>query len=202
MEQKDDENNILKEKDFILKSDKKIEYRLKLFISNNDLLCINLYTIKIVPSKKYSLSLTMNDLIKNRFFKIFINLEEVFRELENKIDKSTIIEDSGLILLDIPIGLNIFTDIILEIKEAKKSCEEIIQEYKNELNNKDIKINELQFKIYELENKIKGKKKILNNNIKRIELIKSLSIIIEEIERKRIERESDLLRVRLRRWSL
>ena len=138
MEDSEEENYISKEKEFMLKSDKKNEYKIKLFISNNDLFCINLFTTKNFSMKKYSLSLTMNDLMyKNRFFKIFINLEEVFRELENKIEKSILIENTNLIYLDIPIGLNIINDIILEIKEDQKSKDEIIQELKNELNNKN-----------------------------------------------------------------
>ena len=135
MEQLDDEINIIKEKDFILTSNKKIEYKLKLFITYDDLFCINVFTTKSFPSKKYSLSLKMEDLINNRFFKIFINIEEIFRELENKIEKSTIIEDSNIIYLDIPIGLTVINDIILEIKESQKTNEEIIQELTNELNN-------------------------------------------------------------------
>ena len=88
MDQSEEENYNLKETDdFILISDKKNEFKSKLFIYNNDLFCIDLLTTCNYQSKKYSLSLTMNELIKNRFFKIFINLEEVFRELENKIKK-------------------------------------------------------------------------------------------------------------------
>ena len=151
MEHNEDEIYILKEKDFILISDKNIQYNVKLFITNNDLFCINLFTNKIIPSKKYSLSLTMNDLIKNRFFKIFLNLDEVFRELENKIEKSVIIEDSNLIYLDIPIGLNIINNIILEIKESKKSYEEIIKELETKINNQNNLINEKDNKIKELQ---------------------------------------------------
>ena len=155
MEQNDDEIYNLKEKDFIIISDKKIEYKIKIFITNNDLFCINVNTTKNIPTKKYSLSLRMNDLIKNRFFKIFINLEEVFRELENKIDKSNLIEDSNIIYLDIPIGLNVINDIILEMKETKKSDEEIINELTNELNNKNIQNIEKDIKINKLENELK-----------------------------------------------
>ena len=172
MEQSEEENNILKEKEFILKSDKKNEYKIKLFITNNDLFCLNLFTNNKVPSKKYSLSLSMKDLIKNRFFKIFINLEEVFRELENKIEKSNIIEDIDLIYLDVPIGLNVINDIILEIKETKKSQEEIIKELQNELNNKnniikekDIKINELEKIIKENEKELENKNKLIIENM-------------------------------------
>ena len=79
----------------------------------------------------------MNELVKNRLFKMFVGQDDIFRELENKIEKSIIIEDTNLIYLDIPIGLNIINDIILEIKEAQKSQDEIIQELTNELNNKN-----------------------------------------------------------------
>ena len=107
------ENEIIKEKEFKIISDKNNEFNCKLFITDNDLFCINLITTNNFQSKKYSLSLTMNDLIKSRFFKIFIDLDEVFKELENKIDKSSIIEESNIIYLDIPIGLNVINDILL-----------------------------------------------------------------------------------------
>ena len=176
MELNEDENNIIKEKDFNLISDNKIEYKIKLFITNNDLFCINIFTNKIISSKKYSLSLTMDDLIKNRFFKIFINLEEIFRELENKIEKSKIIEDSNLIYLDIPIGLNVINDIILEIKEANKTNEEIIQELKAEINNQNNIIKNKDIKIKELENQ-------LNENLKKHE--NEINLLKKKIEERK-----------------
>ncbi len=173
MEQNEEQNYILNEKDFILTSDKKNVFQAKLFISNNELFCINLTTNNF-PSKKYSISLTMNELIKNRFFKIFINLEEVFRELENKIEKSNIIEDTNLIYLDIPIGLNVINDIILEIKETEKSNDEIIKELTNELEKKNKLIIEKDTKINELENLLKNKSQIIpNENNKSFEFLNS-----------------------------
>ncbi len=113
MELNEEENNILKEKEFTLISDKNNEYKVKVFITSNDLFCINLFSNSNNDlSKKYSLSLSMEDLIKNRFFKMFVNLDEVFIELDNKIERSNIIEDSNLIYLDIPIGLNVINDVI------------------------------------------------------------------------------------------
>ena len=165
MEQNEDEIDIIKEKNFILISDKKIECQIKFYINNNDLFCLTAFTTKIYPSKKYFISLTMNDLIKNRFFKMFVNIDEIFRELENKIEKSSIIEDTDLIYLDIPIGLTVINDVILEIKESKKTNEEIIQELKNELSNKNNLINEKNNKINELENKLNEK----NNKINELE---------------------------------
>ena len=48
----------------------------------------------------------MNDLIKNRFFEIFIVIEEIFREFKNKIEKNNLIENSNIIYLDISIFMN------------------------------------------------------------------------------------------------
>ena len=53
MEETDKENyNIKETDDFILVSDKKNEYKSKLFISNNDLFCIELVTTCNYQSKK------------------------------------------------------------------------------------------------------------------------------------------------------
>ena len=46
MEQFEEENDILKEKNFILTSDKKNEYKIKFYITNNELFYINLITTK------------------------------------------------------------------------------------------------------------------------------------------------------------
>ena len=182
---------IIKEKNFIIISDKKIEYKLNFFISNNNLFCINVFTTNNFQNKKYSLSLTMNDLVKYRFFKIFVDLDEIFRELENKIEKSIIIEDTNLIYLDIPIGLIVINDIILEIKEVEKSKDEIIKELNDQLNKKDKIINENNIKIKELENKLKEreinkfkyKKQILNQTIeKNKEELEFKNLIIESYE--------------------
>ena len=136
-----------------------------MFIINNDLFCINLFSNKNDVSKKYSLSLSMKDLIKNRFFKMFINLDEVFIELDNKIEKSNIIEDTNLIYLDIPIGLNVINDVILEIKESQKSKDEIIQELQNLLNIKNTLIQQKDNKINQLKNQLnKNNIKLTNEN--------------------------------------
>ena len=47
MEQNKEEIYILKEKDFILTSDKNIEYKIKLSIDNNDLFCITAISSKL-----------------------------------------------------------------------------------------------------------------------------------------------------------
>ena len=176
MELNEEENNILKEKEFTLISDKNNEFKVKVFITSNDLFCINLFSNINNLSKKYSLSLSMKDLIKNRFFKMFINLDEVFIELDNKIERSNIIEDSNLIYLDIPIGLNVINDVILEINESQKSKDEIIQELQNLLNIKNTLIEQKDNEINQLKNQLN------QNNIKFTNEIQQLNNEIEKIK--------------------
>ena len=121
MNNNEEEKFILKEKKFILKSDKNNEYEIILSIYNNDILNITINTININNPKTYILSCTLDELYKNRFFKIFINVDEIFTELETKISKSNVIEETNIIYLDIPIGLTIINDIILEIKQIEKN---------------------------------------------------------------------------------
>ena len=186
MEQNEDENNILKEKEFTLISDKNNEYKVKVFITSNDLFCINLFSNINNLSKKYSLSLSMKDLIKNRFFKMFVNLDEVFIELDNKIERSNIIEDSNLIYLDIPIGLNVINDVILEINESQKSKDEIIQELQNLLNIKNNEINQKDNEINQIKNQLN------QNNTKFTNEIQQLNNEIEKIKKESNEKNKEI----------
>ena len=174
-----------KEKSFNLISNKKIEYKINLSIYSNEVFNIDIYTIYKNPSKKYSLSCTINDLKKNRFFKIFLNVEEIFIELENKIQNSKIIEDTNIIYLDIPIGLKIINDIILKIKEIKKSKDDVIKELTNELNNQIDNNKKLVLNIEkqnEIINNLNEEIKALKNNITR-DCLKNSSIVkLDEID--------------------
>ena len=162
------ENNIIRQKEFVLTSDKKNVFNAKLYFTTNDLFCLDLETNIDFQTKKYSIALTMNELIKDRFFKIFIDLDEVFRELESKIENSNIMEDTNQIYLDIPIGLNVINDIILEIKESKKTNEQIITDLTNQLNNKDNLLKQKDNQINQLEAKLKENQINFDNQIKLI----------------------------------
>ena len=113
MQVNDDDINILNEKSIILTSDKNNEYKLILSINENDILNITAITTKNIPLKKYSLSCSMNELKNYRFFKIFINMEEIYKELENKIQNSILMEESNLIYLDIPNKFNYYYRYII-----------------------------------------------------------------------------------------
>ena len=118
------ENNLIKERKFIIQSENNKKYELYLRNYNDEEFSISLYSIDDLYSKKYELKYNLENLQKNRFFKIFINIEEIMRELENKIKKSKIIEETHCLYLIIPIGLTIINEIVLEIKEIEIKTEE------------------------------------------------------------------------------
>ena len=148
-------NSLIEEKKFIIKTDKAIKMDLFLRIYNSDEFAISIYTKNEFQSRKYQLKCNLDEIQKNRFFRIFLNTEEIMRELENKIEKSKIIEETNILYLIIPIGLTIINEIILEIREIEIKTEEKIEEYKNIIE----KLNE----------KLKEKDKIIEENKKIIE---------------------------------
>jgi len=161
----EEENFIIKENSYILKSDKNIEYNLNFSVHNNDIIKIKLIPTNKIYSKKYVLSCTLEELKKNRFFKLFVNVDEIFREFENKIQFSTIIEETNIIYLDIPIGLNIIKDIILEIKQTEITNDDIRNELNKEINNLKNNNYNLQFKLKNIENELKNTKQKLEKKI-------------------------------------
>ena len=154
------ELNLIDEKKFIIPTDndKKMELILRNF--NNEELLISINKINDLFSNKYELKCNLGELQKNRFFKIFVGIDEIMRELENKIEKSKIIEETNILYLEIPIGLTIFNEIILEIKEIEQSSDEKINDLKNKiekLNNqlaeKDKQIEKYEKQIFKLTQK-------------------------------------------------
>ena len=81
-------NNLIEEKIFLLTSENNKKYEVYLRNYNDEEFSISLYSIDDLYSKKYELKYNLENFQKNRFFKIFINIEEIMRELENKIKKS------------------------------------------------------------------------------------------------------------------
>ena len=129
---------IIEEKKYQITTDKNNKLDLVLRNYSNEELSITLFNNNEYPSKKkYELKCNLEEFQKNRFFKIFINIEEIMKELKNKIEKSIFIEDTNCIIIEIKIGLTIINEILLVIEEQEK--------------NKDETINKLFEKIKELE---------------------------------------------------
>ena len=145
-------NSLTEEKIFIIETDKKNKMDLYLRIFNNEEFAISIYSKNEYPSRKFELKCDLEEIQKNRFFKIFINIDEIMKELEDKIKKSTFIEENDLINIEIPIGLIIIENINLNIKLVEKTTKEINEELKNKIQEQEEEIKNLKNQINELNN--------------------------------------------------
>ena len=198
------DENILIEKKYNITTEKNNKMDLYIRYYDNEEISISIYSINKIPSVKYELRSNLEEFQKNRFFKIFNNIEELILELDSKIEKTTILEETNLLILDIPIGLKIINDILLEIKIAEKTSEEKIEEL-IEFNNKlKMNIENLEKNIVEKDNKIeqilkqnnelteenqklKNEMNNNNNNIKDLKLnIENLQIKLNNYENQKI----------------
>ena len=198
-----DENYIIKENKYNITTDKNNIMELYLRYYENDEISISIYSINKIPSVKYEFKSNLNKFQKNRFFKIFNNVEELMLELDSKIKNTTFLEETNLIILDIPIGLKIINDILLEIKIVEKTpLEQIyeleennnklkldIENLKNIIIEKDNKINQILNQNNELNEENKKLKNEINNNN---DCIKDLKLNIENLQ-KQIKNYEDLL---------
>ena len=145
-------NSLTEEKIFIIETDKKNKMDLYLRIFNNEEFAISIYTKNEYPTRKFELKCDLEEIQKNRFFRIFINIDEIMKELEDKIKKSTFIEENDLINIEIPIGLIIIENINLNIKLVEKTTKEINEELKQKIQKQDEEIKNLKNQINELNN--------------------------------------------------
>ena len=176
-------NSLTEEKIFTIETDKKNKMDLYLRIFNNEEFAISIYTKNEYPTRKFELKCDLEEIQKNRFFRIFINIDEIMKELEDKIKKSTFIEENDLINIEIPIGLIIIENINLNIKLVEKTTKEIneelkqkiqeqeeeIKNLKNQLNNNNINLNNQINEKDEIINKLREEIAQLKNNNERIQ---------------------------------
>jgi len=148
------DKELLKEMKYNVITEKKNKMELYLRYYDNEEFSISIYNIKEMPSKKYELRASLEEFQKHRFFKIFNNINELMLEFESKIQKITILEETDVLIIDIPIGLKIINDILLEIKLAEKTPLEKIDELIGNNNQLDINIKKLENDIVEKENRI------------------------------------------------
>ena len=171
---------IEEEKSFTIETDKKNEMDLYLRIYNNEEFAISIYTKNEYPTRKFELKCDLEEIQKNRFFKIFINIDEIMKELEDKIKKSTFIEENDLINIEIPIGLIIIENINLNIKLVEKTTKEINEELKNKILEQEEKIKNLKNQINQLNN---NNINLNNQKIENNEIIKKLREEIAQLKR-------------------
>ena len=173
-------NSLTEEKIFIIETDKKNKMDLYLRIFNNEEFAISIYTKNEYPTRKFELKCDLEEIQKNRFFRIFINIDEIMKELEDKIKKSTFIEENDLINIEIPIGLIIIENINLNIKLVEKTTKEINEELKQKIQEQEEEIKNLKNQINELNNNNIN----LNNQInEKDEIIKKLREEIAQLKK-------------------
>ena len=187
---------IEEEKSFIIETDKKNKMDLYLRIYDNKEFAISIYTKNEYPSRKFELKCDLEEIQKNRFFRIFVNIDEIMKELEDKIKKSTFIEENDLINIEIPIGLIIIENINLNIKLVEKTTKEINEELKNkileqeeEIKNLKNQINQLNNNNINLNNQLNEKDEIINKLREEIAQLKNNN---ERIQNEKISNKNKL----------
>ena len=173
----------------------KLEFLLRNY--NNKELSFTFFNLNEIQYKKYELIYNLEEFQKIRFFKIFINIDEIMKELETKIMKSKFIEDTNCIIMEIEIGLTVINEIILVVEEVEKNKDEIINELNQKIRILENKINERENKLKDAENRIKlnefklkdaeNKMKLFENKMKlQLEQINELKKQLELNSKKNI----------------
>ena len=149
-----DDKDLLKEKKYNVITEKNNKMELYLRYYETEEFAISIYNLDEMPCKKYELRASLEEFQKHRFFKIFNNINELMLEFDSKIKNISILEENDVLILDIPIGLKIINDILLEIKLAEKTPLEKINELIENKNKLDINIKKLENDLIEKENRI------------------------------------------------
>lgn len=119
---------------------------------------------------------------KNKYFLMFDNINEIYDEIINLMNKniSKIIEDGNKLFLIITVYTTKIKEIMLEINEQEKTDKEKIQELylisKNLKNDYNNQINELKKIIYNQNNKIKELEYEIKTQNKQIKELKKMII--------------------------
>ena len=169
--------NIIEEKKFKVITNK--NNLLDLYLRNHKNGKFSITIINESQQIKYELKKNLEEFQKIRFFKIFINIDEIMKELANKIEGAKFIEDNDCIIIEIPIKLIIINEITLvieNIEKVEKNKDKIINELKenirileNKLNERENKLKDAEKQIKLCENKLKeaeNKMKLFENKMK------------------------------------
>ena len=133
---------------------------------------------------------------KNKFFILFDNLNEIYDEIINLMNKNNpnLIEYSNKLLISIPLSITKIKEIILEINEKEKTDKEKIKELYEMINNLKLLYNK---EIKELDNKVQNQKNIIQEQNNKIEdqnnKINNINNIIQEQNKKIDEQNNKII---------
>lgn len=128
--------------------------------------------------KIYSNSFSVNEIKENKYFLQFDDLQEICEELQNRISekKISLMEDTNIVIISIPLPSFKIKDIVFELKEIIKSDKELIKELTVLVQTQKNEISILNKKVDELSEFKKEMSYILNYYISNLD-----SIIINDI---------------------
>ena len=157
-------DSITEEKSFIIETNKKNKMDLFLRIYNYEEFAIFINSKNENPARNYELKFTLEEVQKNRFFKIFLSVEEIMKELEVKIENSIFFEENDSINIEIPIGLVVIKCLYLTIGLTKKAKQRINEELKNKIEEQNEEIEKLKIQ----NNKLNNNLNLINETIKKL----------------------------------
>jgi len=108
----------------------------------------------------------------NKFLSIYDSLDEIYEEIINELSKNNpiLVENEDNIIINIPIGLTKFKEIVFVLNKQTKSVKDIcgdlydiIFELKNQINKIEIDKSEKNEKIKSLNKETEELKKIIND---------------------------------------
>ena len=190
----ENEEEYIKPKDikvFKFKSDKDIEYEIKLYALKESII-FEALSKDILPQKKYKKIFSFDDILKsNKYYSMCENLNEIYEESINQINEKEkdikLYENTKLITIMIPLNTK-------KIKECRFDIEEIVEDINNQIKDLYSCINQLLKKIDNLEvkNKILEQNNInLEKKVK--ELDDNLQTLMKEKEKEK-EKEFQIIK--------
>ena len=148
-----------KTKNFSIFSDKNNRYNI--FIQSEMNTKIIITAIEVIKQTKYSESYTLNTLKKNKYLSLFESIDEIFDELNDKIDKirPRLLEEDNSLKLIIETFNTKYKEINFYLNEKEKNINEkynelivFINELKEKEKKQDEKIKSLEDIVQELKN--------------------------------------------------
>ncbi len=157
-------------------NEKNYEYDIKITNESN-LLSIKIKSKKKIPRKIFENKFQYEELIKNKYFLNFNDIDEIVKQLNDliKSEEISFIEETDEIILIIPIKNNLqIKEILIKIKEKEKNNKDILNdldEIFNKFYNLEKKNNRLKNKVNNIEKEnIELKDKVNNIEKENIEL--------------------------------
>ena len=183
-------------KSYTIISDKNHSFYFTIQNQSSIIYILSYYQDNIIEHN-YEIKLKLEELKKNKYLSICDNIDEIYNELINLLDKnkSKIIEGKNEIYLNIPTDNSkikeieyCMNEIVMNNNEKIEQIFSLISNLKEEINNLKEDNNNLKEEIKNLKEEINNLKGNNNNNIKEdIEKINNRIKILDEFKQNKIE---------------